>query len=201
MSPARAASLPVVTTLIAGMSISIDGFVADADGDFSMLYPDFDSPEWTAYLEPEVARTGAVVMGRQMFDMSPSPDDYAVDYEYQCPIFVITHTIPEHVPASNDRLTVTYVDDGIASAVAQARAAAGDKDVTCVGGPIVLDQMLTLGLVDELQVDVLPVILGSGRRFLDGVDRRMDLSLIEAQRVGPRTAMRFAVGSTNEPTA
>lgn len=182
-----------MTTLIAGMSTSIDGFVADADGDFSMLYPDYDSPDWKAYLEPEVARTGAVVMGRRIFDMSPDVDDYAVDYEYQCPIFVVTHTIPERVPASNDRLSITYVDDGVESAVAQARAAAGDRDVTCVGGPDVLDQLLGLGLVDELQVDVLPVILGSGRRFLDGIDHRIELDLIESRSIGPRTAMRFSV--------
>jgi dihydrofolate reductase len=101
-----------------------------------------------------------------MFDMG-EPDSYADSYEFQVPIFVVTHTPPATAPRQNDRLTFTFVTDGVESALRQARAAAGDKDVTVIGGVDVARQCLHSGLVDELDLAIVPVLLGDGLRFFD----------------------------------
>lgn len=86
------------------------------------------------------------------------------------------------------------MSDGVESAVAQATAAAGDKTVQVVGGVSVTKQLLGAGLVDELHVDVMPVLLGSGLRFLDSSDlEHVQLEKIEVQDVGARTSLRFRV--------
>src|SRR5829696_2812321 len=117
-------------TLIAGLTLSLDGYFEEADGTFASLYSDFEQLMDSAYMKASQADTGAVLMGRRTFDMAPDPDSYAVDYEYQVPLFVLTHRPPEREPARNENLYVTFVTDGLQSAVAQATAAAGDRAVT-----------------------------------------------------------------------
>jgi len=78
--------------------------------------------------------------------------------------------------------------------VEQAKEAAGDRAVTIVGGASVVRDLLSAGLVDELRVDVMPVVLGGGLRFLDNVDAEdLDLDRIDVQQVGERTSLRFTV--------
>ena len=84
------------------------------------------------------------------------------------PIFVLTHTPPAQLPKPDERLTFTFVTDGIESAIRQALAAAGDKDVTVVGGPSTVQQCLQHGLVDVLQIGIMPVLLGDGLRLFEG---------------------------------
>lgn len=176
------------------MTVSLDGFVAEPDGTFSRLYQDFEEMVASDYMADMVATTGAVIMGRRTFDAAGDPDSYAVDYEFQCPIFVLTHRPPEPHPAENDRLTITFVTDGIASAVEQAKAAAGpDKVVQGIGGVDVLGQLLEADLVDELHVDVVPVLLGDGLRFPSPTGRPIDLRLTEVVEVGQRTALRHTI--------
>lgn len=134
-------------TVIAGQTISLDGFVADRDGSAEALYPDLEELADTPYMQGMAEETGAVLMGRRSFEMADDPDSYADGYELQVPIFVVTHRPPATSPKQNDRLTFTFVDDGVESAIEQATAAAGDKAVSVVGGPNVIRQLLAAGLV------------------------------------------------------
>ena len=94
--------------------------------------------------------------------MAGDTDSYADTYELQVPLFVLTHRPPETMPKRNDRLSVTFLTDGVESAVAQAGAAAGDKAVQVVGGADLNRQLLAAGLVDELRIDARPCCSGAG---------------------------------------
>jgi dihydrofolate reductase len=180
--------------VIAGQTISLDGYVADANGSAEPLYPDLADLQGSEYMNGLIEETGAVVMGRRSFEMPDDPDTIADEYEFQAPIFVVTHHPPPVRPKENERLTFTFVTDGVESAVAQATAAAGDKSVTVVGGVDVIRQLLHAGLVDELRVDVMPVLLGDGLRFLDDSSlAHVDLEKIGIVEVGARTSLRFRV--------
>src|ERR1700722_19628629 len=148
------------------MTISLDGFVADQNGNAGRLYPDLAALKQTAYMKGAVEQTGAVLMGRRTFEMA-EPDSYVGNYEFQVPIFVLTHHPPKVAPKQDEHLTFTFVTDGLESAVAQARVAARDKAVQVVGGVNVAQQLLGAGLVDELHVDIMPVFLGSGLRAFE----------------------------------
>jgi dihydrofolate reductase len=179
--------------VIAGMTMSLDGFVADADGNVDRLYADFADLRETTSMTATIAETGAVLMGRKAFEMG-DPDSWVGTYEFQVPIFVLTHHPPQIPPKQDDRLTFTFVQDGVASAVAQAKAAAGDKAVQVVGGVNVIQQLLQAGLVDELHIDVMPLFLGDGLRLFEhaALDR-IDLETIGVETVGQRTGLRFRI--------
>ena len=115
--------------VILGATMSLDGFINDRSGSVEALYSDLDKWRDTEAGRESIQNTGAVVMRRNSFAMSEDPDSIADNYEYQVPIFVLTHKPPKKRPKENDQLTFTFVTDGIESAVVQAKAAAGDKDV------------------------------------------------------------------------
>src|SRR5436309_11015121 len=98
--------------------------------------------------ERPIEATRAVLMGKRAFEMGDR-DSYVGNYEFQVPIFVVTHQPPQIPPKQDERLTFTFVTDGVESAVAQARTAAGDKVVQVIGGANVIHQLLRAGLVDE----------------------------------------------------
>jgi dihydrofolate reductase len=151
--------------VIIGATISLDGFMNDRNGDVVRLYPDFEALRETEMLQEEIRMTGAVVMGRRSYEMAKGD---LTDYEYQVPIFVLTHHIPEKVAkGENDRLTFTFVTDGIEKAIEKARAAAGDKQVMVVGGAHTAQQCLRAGLVDEIHMGIVPVLFGEGLRFFE----------------------------------
>jgi dihydrofolate reductase len=182
-----------VGKVIAGMTMSLDGFVADAGGNVDRLYADLADLQGTPYMTATIAETGAVIMGRKTFEMG-DPDSYVGAYEFQVPIFVLTHHPPRTPPKQDDRLTFTFVGDGVASAVAQAKAAAGDKVVQVVGGANVIQQLLQARLVDELHIDVMPLFLGDGLRLFEHAAlNRIDLETIGVETVGQRTGLRFRV--------
>ena len=186
-----------MTTVIAGMTTSLDGFVADSDGDAGSLYPDLVDLRDTAFMRSAIDRTGAVVMGRRTFEMG-DPDGYVGTYEFQVPMFVVTHHPPAIAPKQDARLTFTFVTDGPSVAIASAKTAAADRDVTVVGGVDLISQLLRLGEVDELQVDVMPVVLGAGTRFLnDPALAAVTLEKIDVREVGARTSLRFRVGAAH----
>src|SRR5690242_15429007 len=106
--------------VIVGMTVSLDGYVEDAEGRVGQLYPDL--ADLGGYLAESVARTGAVLMGRRTWEMG-DPDSYVGNYEYQVPLFVLTHQPPAVPPRQDDRLTVTFVTGGPAAGVDAARAA------------------------------------------------------------------------------
>src|SRR5216683_3092747 len=117
------------------MTISLDGFVADQNGNAGRLYPDLAALRHTAYMKDLITETGAVLMGRRTFEMG-DPDSYVGNYEFQVPIFVLTHQPPMRAPKQDDRLTFTFVTDGFESALKQAKSAAGTKAVQVIGGVV-----------------------------------------------------------------
>jgi dihydrofolate reductase len=145
----------------------------------------------TADMKDAIEQTGAVLMGRRTCEMGDL-DSYVGNYEFQVPIFVLTHHSPSVAPKQDEHLTFTFVTDGVESAVAQAKAAARDKAVQVVGGVSIAQQLLGAGLVDELHVDIMPVFLGSGLRSFDGSGLEgVRLEKINVQEVGARTSLRF----------
>ncbi|OMQ15142.1 riboflavin biosynthesis protein RibD [Modestobacter sp. VKM Ac-2676] len=181
-----------MSKVIAGMTISLDGFVADGSGDYGMLYTDFAELADGPYLAEAREVTGAALMGRRTFDGAEDPDGYAEGYEFQVPIVVLTHEPPARQPKRNDRLFFTFVTEGVAAAVACASELAGDRAVTVIGGADVNQQLLAAGLVDELWVDVMPVLLGSGRRLFDGASPQ-PLEKLRVEELSTRTCLRFRV--------
>lgn len=126
--------------------------------------------------EESVRSTGATVMGRKMFsggegpwESDPNADAWwGDDPPFHHPVFVLTHH-PRETVEKQGGTTFTFVTDGIGAALEQARAAAGDKDVHLAGGADVIQQYLGAGLLDELELHVVPLLLGGGVRLLDGV--------------------------------
>jgi dihydrofolate reductase len=176
-----------MTKVVTAHSTSLDGFIAGADdgpgqplgvggdrlfkwfsdGDTpSRYYPGFKmSAVSAAFFDEGVGRVGAVISGRRTYDISdawggsgPLPG---------VPLFVLTHRVPEAVPAGDP--PYTFVTDGIERAVEQARTAAGGKDVALMGATIV-QQSLQVGLLDELVISLVPVVLGRGARPLEGLE-------------------------------
>src|SRR2546426_12191264 len=131
-----------MATVIVGMTSSLDGFVADPSGGLDRLYPDLEALQGSAYMNSLIEETGAVLMGRRAFEMG-DPDWFVGNYEFQVPIFVLTHHPPDVQPKQDERLTFTFVTDGI-------------------------EQLLRAGLADELRVDFMPVLLGAGLRPFGG---------------------------------
>jgi dihydrofolate reductase len=176
-----------MTKVVTAHSTSLDGFIAGADdgpgqplgvggdrlfkwfsdGDTpSRYYPGFKmSAVSAAFFDEGVGRVGAVISGRRTYDISdawggsgPLPG---------VPLFVLTHRVPEAVPAGNP--PYTFVTDGIERAIEQARTAAAGKDVALMGATVV-QQGLRAGLLDELVISLVPVVLGRGARPLEGLE-------------------------------
>lgn len=167
--------------------MSLDGFVNDADGSVDKLYSDFTELHDVPTFQKMIEDTGAVIMGRNVYEMA-DPFSWATDeYEFQTPIFVLTHNPPEKYPPGNGKLSFIFVTDGIESAISQAKKAAGDKDVQVLGANTV-QQCLNSGLCDELQIDVMPVLLGKGLRLLENIDT--DKIKLERTRVEESTSAR-----------
>ena len=160
-------------------SVSLDGFIADADhrsdrlqawlrsGDTpSRLNPSFSMPAVSAtFFDEGVARCGAVIAGRRTYDVSgawggkgPMPG---------LPLFVMTHRAPATVALAEP--PYTYVAEGIEHAVEQARTAAAGQDVVLMGATVV-QQCLRAGLLDQLIINLVPVMLGRGVRLLDDLE-------------------------------
>ena len=127
-------------------------------------------------VEESIANIGATIMGRNMFGGHPGPWDknkpwkgwWGDDPPYHHPVFVLTHHRREPLKLEGGN-TFTFVTDGIASALEQARRAARGKDISLAGGASVAQQYLKAGLVDEMEISLAPVLLGSGERLFDGV--------------------------------
>jgi dihydrofolate reductase len=172
-----------------GMAISLDGYTAGPNQSLEQPFGEGAHEGLTAWMTQEPERheaelaaltdAGAFVMGRNMFDPGRGPHDpewtgwWGPEPPYHAPVFVLTHYAREPIPMEGGT-TFHFVTDGIESALAQARAAAGGADVSIAGGAATVNQYLAAGLVDELWLHIAPVVLGKGERLLDGVG---DLSL------------------------
>jgi dihydrofolate reductase len=146
--------------IVLDVSMSLDGFVAGPNDEVDRLHhwafggkTDTDAE----IVATGVKAAGAVVMGRRTFDLHPSGP-------YGLPAFVVTHDAPKR-PAT-DHSAITYVTDGVESALAQATAAAGDKSVVVMGADIAR-QCMRKRLLDELHIHLVPVLLVQGIRLFE----------------------------------
>ena len=128
----------------------------------------------SAVLDEAIANVGAEVMGRGKFGGGPGPwpEDpewrgwWGEDPPFHVPVYVLTHHPREPLEMDGDT-TFHFVTDGIEAAIEQARTAAGDKDVTIGGGAETINQTLRAGLLDELELHVVPILLGDGARLFE----------------------------------
>jgi dihydrofolate reductase len=173
-----------MSKVIADISMSLDGYVTAPDVDqehglgiggeaihaWVLEEPRSDVDE--AVLAQSFAETGAVVMGRRLYDIVDGPHGWNEDVGYghdqnqsaAPPCYVVTHAPPAQVRLAS---RFRFVTEGVADAIDQARATAGDKDVVVMGGANVVDQSLAARLVDELRIHLSPLVLGGGTRLFD----------------------------------
>ena len=178
--------------VIVGMTMSLDGFVSDRDGNVGPLYPDFDALRESEQLQEAIGATGAVVMGRRSYEMGNG--DFT-GYEFQVPIFIVTHEAPVTVAiGENENLTFNFVTEGVGQAIELAKTAAGARDVTVVGGPAVIQQALDLGLADEIHIDLRALLLGDGLRLFERTGHRTEeLELFDQSQSPGVTHLRYRV--------
>jgi dihydrofolate reductase len=185
------------------ISISLDGFVAgpNQSEDNPLGESGMDLHQWvfgldawrkthgqeggetnvsSKVIDEAVANVGATVMGRNMFGPIRGPWGdgawngwWGEDPPFHHPVFVLTNHAREPV-AMEGGTTFNFVTGGIESALEQARAAAGDKDVSVAGGASAIQQFLNAGLIDEFELHVVPLLLGDGERLFDGVDVNLE---------------------------
>jgi len=163
--------------VIADITMSLDGYVTGEGSDPQHGLGDAEElhawvmdqdPVDTEILERTTAETGAVVMGRRLFDVIDGPDGWSAEMGYGAqfagapPYFVVTHSPPPDVRLERDLgLRFTFAD-GVEAAVEQARAAATEGHVVIMGGGDVIAQAIEQGLVDDLRLHVAPMLLGGG---------------------------------------
>lgn len=182
------------------MSMSLDGYIADPhDGlggeDGNRLHhwglsPDgetFRSTGTAGHFKEEFEATGALVVGRRTVELV---DHWGGDHHGGVPIFVPSHRPPG--PSVANYPLVTYVTDGIASAMAQAKDAAGDRDVLVHGAYTAL-RALEAGVLDELQIHHIPLLLGKGRRLFDELPSSIELEIIRVIDTPEATHVRYRV--------
>jgi dihydrofolate reductase len=170
--------------VIADITMSLDGFVTGPDPDLEHglghggeplhTWAFSDDPVDVQLLEQSTERSGAVIMGRRLFDIIDGPHGWNDEVGYGAqqagtpPFFVVTHSKPESIRLTHD---FTFVTDGLAPAIELARAAAGGKDVVVMGGGDVVRQSIDDGLADQLVLHLSPIILGAGTPLFVGAAR------------------------------
>ena len=156
--------------------------------------------ESTPVVEESLANIGATVMGRNMFGGHPGPWDaknpwngwWGVNPPFHHPVFVLTNHARKPLELDGGT-TFKFVTDGIEAALKQARQAAGGKDVSLAGGAKAAQQYLAAGLVDEMEINLVPTLLGSGERLFDGIaDDLHGLELVRTVAAPGVTHLKFA---------
>lgn len=191
-----------MSTSVLYMSMTLDGYIAGPNdepgnpgGDgFDRLHEWF-APGGGEFVRPsgsagelfdEMMAIGAVVTGRRTAEQA---DHWGGDI-HGVPIFVLSHRSP--APSVANYPLVTYVTDGIASAMAQAKAAAGDRNVM-VHGAYTAQRSLEVGVLDELQIDQIPVLFGGGRRLFETLPSRIELEIVRVIDTPQATHIRYRV--------
>lgn len=153
-----------------------------------------------AVVEESIANIGATIMGRNMFGGHPGPWDaqkpwhgwWGDDPPFHHPVFVLTHH-PREPLSCKGGTTFHFVTDGIQSALDQARRAAGEKDITLAGGAKAAQQYLAAGLVDEMEINLVPTLLGAGERLFENIgDNLHGLQLVRTVAAPNVTHLKFA---------
>ena len=178
------------------MAMSLDGFIAGPHDTVSepagrggeRLFAWSDDQAASTAVHAEYDATGAVLSGRRTYDLV---NGWGGDHHNGVSMFILTHEPPREVPEGAG--TYTFVSDGVESAVAQAKAAAGDKDVLLHGADIG-QQCLRAGLLDEMVIHLIPVLLGEGRRLFDRLgSEHVELELINLREAQRATHLRYRV--------
>jgi dihydrofolate reductase len=190
-----------MTKVIFDISMSLDGFITASNqsseepmGDGGLRLHDWafneaDDPS-REVLSRAAESAGAVIAGRRTYDDSlPWWGADGPTGEARLPLFVVTHSQPQDVPAGG---VYTFVTDGIESALQQAKAAAGDKNVAVMGGADIGQQFLRAGLLDEIQIHLVPVLFGSGTRMFELLgDGHVHLEITEVIGASAATHLRY----------
>jgi dihydrofolate reductase len=152
----------------------------------------------SSVVEESLANVGAEIMGRGKFGGGPGPwgEDpwqgwWGDEPPFHMPVFVLTHHARE--PLTLGDTTFTFVTDGILAALERAREAAAGKDVFIGGGASVINQYLAAGLVDELELHVVPLLLGGGARLFEGVAPDLELEQVRAIEAPGVTHLNYRV--------
>ena len=186
--------------VICDMSMSLDGYVTGPNdsrenpfGDGAGMLHDWISDAATdedrALLQEMLDGAGAIVMGRTSFDKNEGDGGWGDGGPVgDTPCFVVTH----HQPATSHPSIYTFVTDGVASAIEQAKEVADDK-VVGLHGATVMQQGLPLGLVDEIRVHVIPVLLGGGTPLFAHLDSAISLERTSALATPAATHLSFRV--------
>lgn len=144
-----------------------------------------------AIAEHTFNRTGVSILGKRMFDAGEH--SWPEEAPFHTPVFVLTHQVREPWERPGGT-TFYFVNDGIESALKEAREAAGDKDIRISGGADVIRQYLNAGLVDLLEIELAPVTFGSGTPLFEEVDiDRFELEIVEAPHSSRVTHLRYLV--------
>ncbi len=164
--------------VISNLSMSLDGFIEDAEGSVDHLFEWYtagpvetesanadirycQSAEDAEHFQETIKTIGALIAGRRLFDVASG---WNGTHPTGVPVFVVTHRIPAPQEWPHQDAPFTFVTDGVESAIAQAKAVAGDKDVV-IASPSIARQALDAGLLDVITVDLVPYLLGSGTPY------------------------------------
>ena len=178
-----------MSKVICGVTMSLDGYVAGSDmtlkDPFGRIAPEvlmkwmFAEPDKHTGELTSLTDAGAFIMGSNMFGPKDSRTEaswkgwWGDNPPYHAPVFVLSHT-PRSPIFMSGGTSFTFITDGIESAIKQAKAAAGDKDIAIAGGANVINQYLRAKLIDELWLHITPVTIGEGQRlFLDTPDIKL----------------------------
>jgi dihydrofolate reductase len=181
-----------MSKVIAGFSMSLDGFVADPDDGVDEVFKWYSaggadaevmagdqaiamSREGAELIEEASRGAGVLVTARRTFDIAHA---WGGKHPMGVPMVVVTHRVPEEW-ANREGSPFTFVTEGVPKAIDVAREIAGDKDVV-VGAPSVTQQCLQLGLLDAVHIDLVPVVLGSGIRLFEHLAKPVELLVTEA---------------------
>ncbi|MFZ0088024.1 MAG: dihydrofolate reductase family protein [Solirubrobacteraceae bacterium] len=156
-----------MSTVVADMSMSLDGFVADPHDGVDRIFTWYGKAQpprpATGGDERDTSDLGVIVYGRRTFEVA---NGWGGTHPLGVPVIVVTHSIPEGWPRPDS--TVSFVTDGIERAIAQAKVTADGKTVA-LGSPSITQQCLDLGMVDRIQVSLVPLLLGHGIRFFENL--------------------------------
>ena len=178
-----------MATVFIHATVTLDGFMADAGGGIDWMFGVPTVPEDQDVVKRVMDRIGAVVGGANKTQTVEEGEE-PYGGMLKAPVYLMTHT--EHEPIEKDGTTYTFVVDDIARAVAMAKESAGDKWVSLLGGSI-SRQCLRLGLVDEIHLDVVPLLLGEGISLFAGLGQRVDLERVETSGFAAEAHLRYRV--------
>ena len=195
-----------MSRIVADITVSLDGFVTGPDPDLDHglgvggePLHDWaivsDDPVDAAALAEATDSTGAVIMGRNLFDIIDGPLGWNDEMGYGArhaavpPVFVLTHTPPTEWRLGS---RVSFVTSGLEEAIRHARAAAGDRDVVVMGGGETVRQAVASGAVEELRLHLAPILLGSGTPLFRGGAPRA-LRLLSARQSPHAVHLAYAV--------